>query len=151
MATFSKRIAIRLLWVGLVVGLFAGAQPIYVFGVTFGLWQPWTRPPSVTRRARYVSRIEDGTWFDCSVDSKRDVDVCKAWDSYGRALADGDFRLECQERAATASELRPSSVVSGGGRAYMIYLFGTQGAQSRALVPAAGGSPAPCPRVTVTY
>jgi hypothetical protein len=92
------------------------------------------RPPGVPRTAHYVDRIEDGTWFDCFVDSKRDVDICKAWDDSGRVIADGPFRLEDEDRAATASELHPSLVLSTGGKAYMIYLFGKDGIFGRALV-----------------
>ena len=68
--------------------------------------------------ARYVSMVEGGTWFDCSVDSKRNVDVCSAWDPWGRPLGGGDFRLECEGRAATKSELSPTTALSSDGRIY---------------------------------
>ncbi len=71
--------------------------------------------------------VEDGTWFDCRVDVRRNVDVCRAWDDTGRVLANGDFRLECQGRAATELELRPSGVSRGDGRVYGITLFGAKG------------------------
>ncbi len=125
-------------------------RPIYVFGVVFGLWQPWARPPGVSEAAHYVSRIEDGTWFDCTLDSKRNVDVCRAWDSDGRLLADGDFRLECQGRAASNAELRPSSVSSSGGHAYAVYLFGDKGSQTETLVPVTSEHDNPCPHVAIT-
>jgi len=119
---------------GVVTGL-ASIWPAYILGIAFGLWQPVTRPAGVARRAHYVSSIEDGTWFDCSVDSVRNVNRCRAWDFTGKLIADGDFRLEGEDRAATAAELKPSSVTSSGGHAYMIFLFGRAGARSRVLVP----------------
>jgi len=125
----------RILLVTSLLALAVAAWLVYVFGVAFGLWQPLTRPRSVSASARYVSSIEDGTWFDCSVDSKRNVDFCKAWDFEGHLIADGDFRLEGQDRAATNAELRPSFVISSGGHAYMIYLYGKAGSQSAVLVP----------------
>lgn len=137
--------------IGVSVALIALARPIYIFGVVFGIWQPMTRPTGVSSTARYVSWIEDGTWFDCAVDSKRNVNTCKAWDSDGRLLADGDFRLECQGRAATKAELRPSAVSSSGGHGYAIYLYGDKGARSRTLVPVTTEVQNPCPKVTITY
>lgn len=119
-------------------GLAASVYPVYVAGFVLGFWQPFTRPAPVTSKARFVSRMESGFWFDCSVDAKRNVDVCKAWDYKGALLADGDFRLEDEGRAATQSELRPSAVFSSGGQAYMIYLFGEHGAHSRTLLPVRG-------------
>lgn len=147
---FTKRVKWAVA-IGVVVAMIALARPIYIFGVVFGIWQPMTRPPSVSSAARYVSWIEDGTWFDCAVDSKRDVDTCKAWDSDGRLLAAGDFRLECQGRAATKAELHPSSVSSSGGHGYAIYLFGKEGAHSRTLVPVTNEQQNPCPQATITY
>jgi hypothetical protein len=134
----------------IVVAFGAAVRPVYVYGVVFGLWQPWSRPRGVSRKAHYVSRIEDGTWFDCKLDSKRDMNVCKAWDADGKLLADGDFRLECQGRAATVPELRPSSVISSHNHGYMIYLFGAKGSQSAILVPVTSIDQNPCPQVTIT-
>lgn len=125
----------RILRIASVSVLAAAAWPTYILGVAFGLWQPLTRPSSVSASAHYVSSVEDGTWFDCSVNVERNVNSCKAWDFGGHLIADGEFRLEGKDRAATASELRPSSVISSGGRAYMIYLFGKAGAKSGVLVP----------------
>lgn len=113
----------------------AATWPVYILGVVIGLWQPLTRPSAVPSSAHYVSSIEDGVWFDCFVEPRRNVDTCKAWDFGGRLLADGDFRLEGEDRAANSAELRPSAVISSGGHAYMIYLFGKDGAYSRVLVP----------------
>src|SRR5579884_1262648 len=100
---------------------------IMTVGVVNGFTEAPPRPPSVPRSAHYVDRIEDGTWFDCSVDTRRNVDLCKAWDDRGVLIADGAFRLEDEDRAATTAELHPSLVLSSGGKAYMIYLFGKQG------------------------
>jgi hypothetical protein len=133
MAIRPKIWAVLALILGLTIA--ATVRPIYVWGIVYGLWQPLKRPASVSKTAHYVSWIEDGNWFDCSVDRRRNVDVCKAWDADGRLLADGDFRLEGEDRAATESELRPSNVTSSEGRTYAIYLFGEQGARSKMLVP----------------
>jgi len=106
----------------------------------------------VSAAARYVSMVEGGTWFDCSDDSKRNVDVCSAWDPWGRPLGGGDFRLECEGRAATKSELSPTTALSSDGRIYMIYLNGKDGAQSRTLVPVTRDGKGDCPyRVTVSH
>jgi hypothetical protein len=126
-------------------------RPIYIYGVVFGLWQPRTRPPGVSARAHYVSWVEDGTWFDCMVDSRANVDFCKAWDSDGKPLANGNFRLECQGRAATSAELRPSSVSWSDGHCNAIYLFGKEGPRTLTLVPVTTEHPNPCTRATVTY
>jgi hypothetical protein len=114
----------------------AVAVPVYHAGVVFNFWQPLRRPQGVSPSAHYVSLVEEGTWFKCYVDSKRSVDVCKAWDADGRLIADGDFRLEGENRFATKSELRPTHVARGDGQVWMIYLNGKEGAFSKALVPA---------------
>jgi hypothetical protein len=142
-------------WVALAlatcIGLGLAAHPIYVLGVQFGIWQPLARSRGVSPAARYVSRIEDGTWFDCSVDVARDVHVCKAWDDKGLLLASGDFRLGCQAHAAPFSDLHASDVSVGEGRAYAIYLFGSEGAHSKTLVPVSGNCKGECPEVTISY
>lgn len=125
----------RTLAVGAAILAIALAGPVYKLGIVLGLWQPATRPASVSESAHYVSLVEDGTWFDCRVDSKRNVDVCRAWDANGKLIAAGDFRLEGENRAAEKSELHPSWVATSDGRAYMIYLFGKHGAFTSALVP----------------
>ena len=138
--------------ISLTVIALALARPIYDFGVVCGVWQPFTRPPGVSSAARYVSRFEGGAWFDCSVDARRNVDVCCAWDPNGHPLGGGDFRLECEGRAATKSELRPSDVISSSGHAYMIYLYGKDGAESKTLVPVTRDGKGGCPfQVTITY
>lgn len=125
----------RAILIAVILVLLAAAWPAYNFGIALGFWQPITRPKGVPRSARYVSLLEDGTWFDCSVDARRDLDVCKAWTQDGKLIADGEFRLEGEGRAASKSELRPSRVLTTNGRAYMIYLFGDHGAFSKVLVP----------------
>jgi len=122
----------------------------YTIGVGLDLWQPWTRPAGVPRSAHYVSTSKDSAWFDCWVDAPRNVDVCRAWDEEGRHIASGDFRLEDENRAATASELRPSEVkIDGDGRAYMIYLYGPYNQiQGRILLPVINGRRIGVPIVT---
>ena len=117
------------------VSLPAAAWFLYPLGVAFGIWQPF-RPSGVSRNAHYVSLLKEGTWFDCSVDLRRNVNVCSAWDEEGKQLASGDFRLDEENRAATAGELKPSSVLRDeAGHAYMILLRGPKGPFDRALVP----------------
>ena len=93
---------------------------VYPFGIVFGLWQPVVRPAGVSARAHYVSMIEDGSWFDCSIDEGENVNFCRAWDYQGRLRAEGEFRYEDEPRAARRDELHPSLVA---GRD-TIYLFG---------------------------
>jgi hypothetical protein len=135
MTTHWKYMVKRVLAIALGISVAAVMWLLYVLGVTFGLWQPLTRPAGVAASAHYVSQVEDGTWFDCTVDDHRNVDHCQAWDYSGRLIAQGDFRLEGEDRAASKAELRPSSVASSGGHAYAIYLFGKAGARSKTLVP----------------
>jgi len=101
----------------------------YWFGILVNWWSPVMRPRGVSANARYVFLWESAAWFDCSVDRQRDVDVCKAWNDRGRPLASGDFRLEGPNRAATESELHPSTIGRTGpaGLADEIYLFGPHG------------------------
>lgn len=122
-------------------GVVAGVYLIWVLyhaGIILGFWPPLMRPPGVSQTAHYVSLVESGTWFDCNVDVERDVNICRAWDSNGRLLADGAFRLDGENRAATEQELRPSNVIVDHttGRGWMIYLSGRNGAFTKALVPA---------------
>lgn len=117
--------------------------------VTFGCWQPLTRPSGVSPSAHLVCLLKNKTWFDCSVDAKRNVDVCRAWSSTGRLIADGDFRLEDEDRAAVGRELRPSTVNGSNAQAWRIYLFGPKGAFSRELVPFVGDRRVGLPTVNV--
>jgi hypothetical protein len=76
-------------------------------------------------------------FFDCSVDVARNVNVCRAWDTDGNLIAYGNYRLDGENRAATAFELRPSAVHTYPGHPNLawIYLFGDHGIANRTLVP----------------
>jgi len=104
------------------------ALSLIVFTRFLGLWGG-TRPPGVPTDAHLVSLIENGTWFQYSIDSSRDANKVKAWDLQGRLLADGYFRLEGENRAATNSELHPSIVQfrHDVNRTDYIYLFKRHG------------------------
>ena len=81
---------------------------VYPVGVTLGFWQPLRRPAGVSQSARFVSLIKTASWLDCSIDSVRNVNVCKVWDEKGNLRISGDFQYEDQHRAATKKELYPS-------------------------------------------
>lgn len=129
-----KRIA--LVFGGL--ALIASLRPAYLIGVSLSFWQPLTRPIGVSARARYVDTFKSASWFDCSIERTKDVNVCRAWDSDGNLIAFGNYRLDGENRAATARELRPSTVLPYPGHPNLawIYLFGNDGSvMGRALVP----------------
>lgn len=89
-------------------------------------------------RARYVDTFKSAAWFDGVLDRTKDVDVCRAWDQDGNLIAFGNYRLEGENRAATESELRPSSVHSYPTHPNLawIYLFGDHGIiEGKTLVP----------------
>jgi hypothetical protein len=113
-------------WV--VLGAFGAALAwgVYEFGVMSAWWQPVWRPHGVTKSARFVYNLKGSFWFDCSVDVQLNVNRCKAWDSRGQLVADGEFQLEKEARAATASELHPTTIGSIGpsGLAEEIFLLG---------------------------
>jgi hypothetical protein len=69
--------------------------------------------------------VEEQMWFDCIPDMARNVDHCRAWDNRGDLIADGDYQLYFERRAATASELLPSLVKGAAGRysGLVIYQF----------------------------
>ena len=125
----------RILLFGIGFSALVAALPVYHLGIALNLWQPLTRPRGVSSSARYVSIVEEGTWFDCHVDWKRNVDVCKAWDPDGRLIADGDFLLQGDNRPASESELRPTHVARGDGHVWRIDLDGKEGIFSKSLVP----------------
>jgi hypothetical protein len=79
----------------------------YFAGIELNFWPPLNRPPEVSRHARHFSNVKGSTWFDCRVDTARDVDLCAAWDESGRVIAYGAYRIDGANRAATAAELRP--------------------------------------------
>lgn len=97
-----KRITLVITAVGVVIA----TCPVYLTGVALGLWQPLSRPIGVSARARYVETLRSAGWFDCSVDRIKDADVCKVWDRDGRLVAFGHYRLDGENRAARAAELR---------------------------------------------
>jgi hypothetical protein len=127
----------RLLAVLAAVTLIPISWPVYRLGVGFGLWQPVTRPSGVSPRAHYVSGETTAAWFDCSVSRTKNVDVCRAWDDAGHLIAYGDFRLDGEKRAATATELRPSMVQPYPGHPELawIYLSDRKSDFSKTLVP----------------
>lgn len=100
---------------------------VYWCGILLNWWSPLIRPRGVPCRAKYVFLWESAEWFDCHVDERRNVDVCRAWDVDGHLAASGDFRLEGENRAATRSELHPSrtgDTMDASGMCDEIYLFG---------------------------
>jgi hypothetical protein len=136
----------------IILSLIVMIQTAYHIGVGFGFWPPITRPTGVSKSAQFVTTLEEQTWFNCRVDTPRDVDVCQAWDANGRLIADGDFRLEDEDRAANASELHPSQVAPADqkGSLQMIYLYGRGGyVRGRVLLPVVNGRRLEVPQVTV--
>jgi hypothetical protein len=120
------------------LALVASLRPAYLIGVTFGFWQPLTRPSGVSARARYVDTFKSAAWFACSVERTKDVNICRAWDTDGNLIAFGNYRLDRENRAATALELRPSEVhlYPGHPNLAWIYLWGAHGSiVGRTLVP----------------
>lgn len=94
----------------------------YLAGISMGICQPLVRPRGVPRSARYVN-VEEETWFDCAADTARNVDHCRAWDGTGRLIADGDYQLLDEKRAATSQELRPTWVVRGETKGGQVVAF----------------------------
>ena len=128
MSPGKKQIALSLVAV-VMLGL---SYPIYVVGVAFNIWQPVTRPSGVSGRAHYIDAFKSAAWFDCSVDRIKDVDVCRVWDPEGKLVAFGNHRLDGENRAAKAAELRFWHVEDYTGHPNLawIYLF-----DHRTLVP----------------
>ncbi|MBC8164781.1 MAG: hypothetical protein H7Y20_02780 [Bryobacteraceae bacterium] len=135
MSRAGKHIVLTVVAV-LLLGL---SYPIYVTGVAFNVWQPLIRPLGVSRRARHVSTFKGGrTWFDCAVDSRRNVNVCQVWDEQGRLIAFGKYRVDGENRAATRNELRPHYVHPGPNedpKLAWIILAGSRDGRSFTLVP----------------
>lgn len=103
------KLVTRIVMIIAALTLIALLKPIYIVGIVFGLWQPWSRPAGVSSNAHYVSQIETAEWFDCSFDRRRDVDFCTVWTDDGRKLGTGDFRLEGKDHGAPSSELHPKN------------------------------------------
>ena len=124
--------------VAVAIVLLGSSYPAYVVGVAFNVWQPLTRPRDVPKRAHYVDAFKSAAWFDCAVDSRRNVNVCEAWDEKGRLIASGDYRLDGENRAARGVELRPWKIHRGpdaNPKLAWIDLFGSKSASSLTLVP----------------
>lgn len=127
----------------LVISTQVSGNPLYWFAVASGWIQPFTRPPGVPRAAIFVSLVEDGMWFQYAVDTQRNVDIIKAWDSNGQVLADGECQLEELNRAADRNELHPSMVQFDyrQNKTDYIYLFqehhwwGDKGLFGKILIP----------------
>ena len=97
-----------------------------------------TRPSGVTKHARYVDVFKSQAWIDCSIESTRKINPCRAWDVHGNLIASGNYRLEGENRAADGSELRPSEVETYPGHPNLtdIYLFGDHGLiRGKLLIP----------------
>jgi hypothetical protein len=104
--------------------------PLFVIGVALNFWQPLTRPSGVSRRASHVDAFKSESWFECTVDLHRNVNVCRAWDEQGHLVAFGDYRLDGENRAARPDELRPWNVLcgpNGNPRFAWIHLPGSKG------------------------
>ena len=122
-----------MLRVDIAIVLLGLSYPTYVVGVALNVWQPLTRPRGVPKRAHYVDAFKSAAWFDCAMDSRRNVNVCEAWDDEGRLIASGDYRLDGENRAAREIELRPFTIhrgPNGNPKLAWIYLFGSKGASS---------------------
>jgi hypothetical protein len=127
----------RFLAVLALVALILILRPAYQLGVGFGFWQPVTRPAGVSPRARYVAKLKTSGWFDCSVDRTKNIDVCRAWNDAGQLIAYGNFRLDGEQRAATVTELRPSSVQLYPGHPELAWIYLSDGKSDfgKILVP----------------
>ena len=85
-----------------------------------------------------MDTFKSASWFDCSIERTKDVNVCRAWDSDGNLIAFGNYRLDGENRAAIAHELCPSTVLLYPGHPNLawIYLFGNDGSvMGKTLVP----------------
>ena len=126
----------RILLAVTVAALLGSSYPVYVVGVALNLWNPLTRPLAVPRRATHVNAFKSAAWFDCGVDSHRNVDVCRAWDEQGHLIAFGNYRIDGQDRAANNEELRPWSVRPGPNHnPRLAWIHRSDGGSPLTLVP----------------
>ena len=123
---------IKHIMLGAAVALVVVSVPVYLAGVSFGLWQPLSRPVGVSAGARYLETLKNAGWFDCSVDQIKDVNVCRAWDRDGKLMAFGNYRLDGENRAARAVELRFERVESYPDHPSLAWIYLSDG---RTLVP----------------
>ena len=71
------------------------------------LGEPRVRPPKVPNSVVWAGGADGGAYIRCSVDAKRNVDVCEVWNDYtGDSTGPRDYQLEKEHRAATNSELK---------------------------------------------
>ena len=69
--------------------------------------EPKKRPTHVPETALWVGGGDGGAYIECSVDAKRDVDMCTVWNDFtGEIVESGKYRLVKENRAATQSELK---------------------------------------------
>jgi|SRR5215472_9239922 len=86
------------------------------------LGEPEVRPAKVPSSAVWAGGADGGAYVRCSVDAKRNVDVCEVWnDNTGYSAGPRDYQLENEHRAATNSELKflgaaNDSIYLAGGR-----------------------------------
>ncbi|HTF70148.1 MAG TPA: hypothetical protein VK638_46465 [Edaphobacter sp.] len=75
--------------------------------------RPARRPSAVPGDAVWAGGADGGAYIKCTYDVARDVDRCSVWNDYtGQTDGPGDYRLEKQHRAATASELKFTGAVN---------------------------------------
>jgi hypothetical protein len=122
----------RIVLVVAAVALVVATRPVYLVGVAFGMWQPLSRPSAVSARSRYVETLKSAGWFDCSIDRIKDVDVCRVWDRDGKLVAFGNYRLDPENRAARATELRYRRVEDYTGHPNLAWIYLSD---QRTLVP----------------
>jgi hypothetical protein len=78
-------------------------------------WEPKSRPSGVPKDALWFGGPDGGAYVRCTVDVSRDVNPCEVWNDFtGGLVESGDYRLEKEKRAATASELQPAFPDFGG-------------------------------------
>jgi hypothetical protein len=72
-----------------------------------GRLEPKVRPSNVPSSAVWAGGADGGAYLRCSVDAKRNVDLCEVWnDNTGYSAGQRDYQLEKEHRAATNSELK---------------------------------------------
>ncbi|HXS14275.1 MAG TPA: hypothetical protein VN734_16360 [Acidobacteriaceae bacterium] len=75
--------------------------------------EPKVRPAKVPGSAVWAGGADGGAYVRCSVDAKRNVDVCEVWnDNTGYSAGARDYQLEKEHRAATNSELKFSGAAN---------------------------------------
>jgi hypothetical protein len=68
---------------------------------------PTHRPNAVPANAVWAGGPDGGSYFLCTVDQARNVNPCTVWnEETGEVMANGDFWVSGQDRAATSDELK---------------------------------------------